>query len=137
MRSRNPPYQAAEENAMGLETLLDEIKGVNGYMASAIMDFTGEMLASHSSSASVDLQVAGATFNDIFRGAHAAAGKVGFKAATDLVINTPEGTIVMMCTGVEKKAHLHLITILGKDGNQALAKVQMHKIAPKAMEQLA
>ncbi len=122
---------------MALDTLLNDIKGVNGYMASAIMDFTGEMLASHSSSASVDLQVAGATFNDIFRAAHTAAGKVGFKAASDLVINTPEGTIVMMCTGAEQKAHLHLITILSKDGNQALAKVSMHKIAPQAMQQVA
>lgn len=121
---------------MALETLLDELKAVNGYMASAIMDFTGELLASHSSSAAVDLQVAGATFNDIFRGAHAAAGKVGFKVATDLVINTPEGTITMMCTGVDAKVHLHLITILNKDGNQALAKMNMHKIAPKAMDQL-
>ncbi len=122
---------------MSLEALLDEIKGVNGYMASAIMDFTGEMLASNSTTTSVDLQVAGATFNDIVRAAHAAAGKVGFKAANDLVINTPGGTIVMMCTGVETKAHLHLITILAKDGNQALAKVAMHKIAPKAMDSVA
>ena len=122
---------------MSLEALLDEVKGVNGYVASAIMDFTGEMLATNSTSTSIDLQVAGATFNDIFRAAHAAAGKVGFKAASDLVVNTPEGTIVMMCTGVEQKAHLHLITILAKDGNQALAKMAMHKIAPRAMESLA
>jgi predicted regulator of Ras-like GTPase activity (Roadblock/LC7/MglB family) len=121
---------------MSLEALLDDIKGVNGYMASAIMDFTGEMLASNSLTTSVDLQVVGATFNDIFRGAHAAAGKVGFKVASDLIINTPEGTIVMMCTGTEQKSHLHLITILGKDGNQALAKMAMHKIAPLAMAQL-
>ena len=121
---------------MSLEALLDEVKGVNGYVASAIMDFTGEMLATNSTSTSIDLQVAGATFNDIFRAAHAAAGKVGFKAASDLVVNTPEGTIVMMCTGVEQKAHLHLITILAKDGNQALAKMAMHKIAPKAMQSL-
>ncbi len=122
---------------MSLEALLDEVKGVNGYVASAIMDFTGEMLASTSTSATIDLQVAGATFNDIFRSAHAAAGKVGFKSANDLVINTPEGPIVMMCTGVESKAHLHLITILAKDGNQALAKMAMHKIAPRAMDSLA
>lgn len=122
---------------MALDTLLNDIKSVNGYLACAIMDFTGEMLASHTSSAAVDLQVAGATFNDIFRGAHAAAGKVGFKVATDLVINTPEGTIVMMCTGTDQKAHLHLITILAKDGNQALAKMAMHKIAPLAMQQVA
>jgi predicted regulator of Ras-like GTPase activity (Roadblock/LC7/MglB family) len=121
---------------MNLEALLDELKGVNGYVASAIMDFTGEMLASNSTTTDVDLQVAGATFNDIFRSAHAAAGKVGFKSANDLVVQTPEGVIIMMCTGVEEKAHLHLITILAKDGNQALAKMAMHKIAPKVMEQL-
>ncbi len=121
---------------MNLDALLDELKGVNGYAASAIMDFTGEMLASHSSTANIDLEVAGATFNDIFRSAHAAAGKVGFKSANDLVVQTPEGVIIMMCTGVEQKAHLHLITILAKDGNQALAKMAMHKIAPKVMEQV-
>ena len=122
---------------MSLEDMLAEIKGVNGYVASAIMDFTGEMLATNSTSTNIDLQVAGATFNDIFRAAHVAAGKVGFKSANDLVIQTPEGVIVMMCTGVEQKAHLHLITILAKDGNQALAKMAMHKIAPRAMESLA
>ena len=82
----NPPSNAIrslflEGPAGRLEALLNEMKGVNGYMASAIMDFTGELLASHSSSANIDLQVAGATFNDIFRGAHAAAGKVGFKGS--------------------------------------------------------
>lgn len=122
---------------MNLETLLDEIKGINGYLGAAIMDFTGEVLASHSASTVIDLQVAGATFNDIFRAAHAAASKVGFKAASDLVIQTPEGVIVMMCTGIEQKSHLHLITILTKDGNQALAKMAMRKIGPKAMESLA
>jgi predicted regulator of Ras-like GTPase activity (Roadblock/LC7/MglB family) len=122
---------------MSLEALLDEIKGVNGYVASAIMDFTGELLTTHSTASTIDLQVAGATFNDIFRSAHAAAGKVGFKAANDLVIQTPEGVIVMMCTGVESKAHLHLITILAKDGNQALARMAMHKIGPKAIASLS
>jgi predicted regulator of Ras-like GTPase activity (Roadblock/LC7/MglB family) len=125
-----------KEVEMDLEPLLDEIKGVNGYMASAIMDFTGEILAANSSATGVDLQVAGATFNDIFRAAHAAAGKVGFKAANDLVIQTPEGVIVMTCTGPASKVHLHVITILAKDGNQALAKMTMHKIAPTAMEWL-
>lgn len=121
---------------MALEALLAEMRGVNGYMASAILDFTGETLATDTVATSVDLAVAGATFNDIFRGAHAAAGKVGFGAATDMVIQTPAGVIVMMCTGVEAKVHLHLVTVLAKDGNQALAKMTMHKIGPKAMDEL-
>ncbi len=121
---------------MALEAMLNDLKGINGYMASAILDFTGEILAQHSATAAVDLQVAGATFNDIFRSAHAAAGKVGFSAANEMTIQTPGGSIVMLCTGVESKVHLHLVCILTKDGNQALAKLTMHKIGPKAMDEL-
>ena len=122
---------------MILETLLDDLKSINGYKASAILDFTGETLVANSASNDIDLEVAGATFNDIFRAAHAAAGKVGLGAATEMVIQTPAGIIVMACTGVQSKAHLHMVCILAKDGNQALAKVAMHKIGPKAMDEVA
>lgn len=122
---------------MALDALLNEFKGINGYKASAILDFTGETLVSDSASSDIDLAVAGPTFNDIFRAAHAAAGKVGLMAASDMVIQTPGGIIVMSCTGVESKAHLHVVCILAKDGNQALVKMAMHKIGPKAMDEVA
>lgn len=122
---------------MALETLLEELKGIKGYMSSAIMNFTGEMLASDSSGGTMDLDVVGATFNDIFRSAHEASGKVGFSAANEMVIQTPNGVIIMLCTGINEDAHLHLVTVLAKDGNQALAKLTMEKIGPKAMAELA
>lgn len=121
---------------MALQEMLGELRTINGYMASAILDFTGETLVTDTMSADIDLQVVGATFNDIFRLAHAAAGKIGFSAANDMVIQTPGGVIVMMCTGVEAKVHLHLVCILAKDGNQALAKITLRKIGPKAMDEL-
>ena len=122
---------------MAIDALLNDLKSIKGYMAAAIMNFTGEMLASDSTSGNIDLDVVGATFNDIFRSAHEAAGKVGFSAATEMVILTPNGVIVMLCTGVNADVHLHMVTVLSKDGNQALAKMTMEKIGPKAMAELA
>jgi hypothetical protein len=54
-----------------------------------------------------------------------------------MVLMTPRGTIVMLCTGEAAAAHVHLITILAGDGNQALAKMQMQKAAPAIVKDLA
>jgi predicted regulator of Ras-like GTPase activity (Roadblock/LC7/MglB family) len=117
--------------------MLQDLKDIKGYMSSAVMNFTGEMLASDSGTGNIDLDVVGATFNDIFRSAHEASGKVGFSAANEMIINTPNGVIIMLCTGVSSDVHLHLVTVLAKDGNQALAKMTMEKLGPKIMAELA
>lgn len=122
---------------MTIDTLLGDLKGIKGYKASAIMNFTGEILASDSASGDIDLEVVGASFNDIFRSAHEAAGKVGFSAANEMVILTPNGIIIMLCTGVNADIHLHLVTVMNRDGNQALAKMTMEKMGPAAMAELA
>ena len=121
---------------MSLETLLGELKSVKGYKASGIMTFTGEMLASDTRDNSIDLDVVGATFNDIFRGAHEASGKVGLKSAKETIIQTPNGTIIMFCSGVDSPVHFHVIAILDADGNQALAKLSLDKLMPKIMDEL-
>ncbi len=126
-----------EKNKMALENILNELKGVNGVKAVGIMNFTGEMLALESNDADVQLDMVGATFNDIFRQAHEACGKVGLKACQETVINTPDGAIVMRCSGVDAAAHIHLIGILAGDGNQALFKMQAAKLLPAAMEEVA
>ncbi len=122
---------------MAIDSLLSDLKGIKGYKASAIMNFTGEILASDSASGDIDLEVVGATFNDIFRAAHEAAGKVGLSAANEMVIITPNGIIIMLCTGVNSDFHLHLVTVMSKDGNQALAKLTLEKLGPAAMAELA
>jgi predicted regulator of Ras-like GTPase activity (Roadblock/LC7/MglB family) len=121
---------------MSLENLLAELKSVKGYKAAGIMTFTGEMLASDTADSSIDLDVVGATFNDIFRGAHEASGKVGLQSAKETIIQTPNGTIVMFCSGVDSPVHFHVISVLDADGNQALAKLSMEKLMPKIMTEL-
>ncbi|OQX30907.1 MAG: hypothetical protein B0D96_00935 [Candidatus Sedimenticola endophacoides] len=122
---------------MSLESAINELKGIKGYRCAGIMDFTGEMLVSDSFDTSIDLNVAGATFNDIFRGAHEAAGKLGMQATEELIINTPNGVIVMMCSGAKREPHLHLITVLEKGGNHALAKMTMERLIPKLIAELS
>ena len=122
---------------MALEQHFDYLKSIKGFLAAGIMQFTGELLASHTVTDSIDLGIAGATFNDIFRSAHEVCTKIGLEAANELVLLTPKGIIVMLCTGVESKAHVHMITVLAKDGNQALAKMTMEKLAPAIVSDLA
>lgn len=125
-----------EVNTMALETLLQELKGIAGLKAVGVMSYTGEMLASESVDPGTSLDLVGATFNDIFRQSHEACGKIGLQACEENIINTPDGIIIMICSGVESAVHLHLVAILAADGNQALFKMQAKKLLPKFVEEL-
>ncbi|NTV12851.1 MAG: hypothetical protein HGA96_02785 [Desulfobulbaceae bacterium] len=122
---------------MALESYLDRFKKINGYKASAIMNFTGEILAQDSNDPNIDLGLVGATFNDIFRTAHEASDKIGLEACREAAISTPKGIIIMRCSGIKAKVHYHVIAIFSADGNQALAKMEMEKMIPLVMEELA
>ena len=122
---------------MALESYLERFKKINGYKASAIMNFTGEILAQDSNDPHIDLGLVGATFNDIFRTAHEASDKIGLEACREAAISTPKGIIIMRCSGVKSKVHYHTIAIFSADGNQALAKMEMAKMIPQVMEELA
>ena len=122
---------------MNIETILGELRGIKGYKCSGLMDFTGEMLVQDSVDTSIDMDVAATTFNDIFRGAHEAAGKVGLQATTEMMLQTPNGVILMQCSGVRSEPHVHLICVLEKGGNHALAKMTMSKMVPKFIRELS
>lgn len=126
-----------KEEVMALEKHLAGLKEVKGFKAAGIMNYTGEMLATESSDSNVDLDLVGATFNDIFRSAHEASKKIGLDACKETIISTPKGTVVMRCSGVDAKSHFHLIGVMAADGNQALMKMQIEKMVPAIMEELA
>jgi predicted regulator of Ras-like GTPase activity (Roadblock/LC7/MglB family) len=119
---------------MALDTLLNDLKEVDGYLASAIMSAKGEVLVADSKSEKIDLKTIAEGFNNIFRAGHEVAGKVGFNSLDGAVLMTPNGVIIMACSGVNAAAHLHFIVILKRDGNQALAKMTLEKIVRQAIE---
>ncbi|MCI5146703.1 MAG: hypothetical protein D3923_14560, partial [Candidatus Electrothrix sp. AR3] len=65
-----------------------------------------------------------------------AAEKAGLRTCDELVLKTPQRLIVMCCSGAESALHFHLITVLEKDGNQALTKMQLARIVPLLDEEL-
>jgi predicted regulator of Ras-like GTPase activity (Roadblock/LC7/MglB family) len=130
-------YDHIDQEEELLESCLSRLKGVKGYLASAIMTFRGEILASHSVDSQVDLRMVGKTFNDIFRTAHEASEKIGLKACLEIVINTPRGIVIMHCSGMDAPVHFHLLAIITADGNLALAKMELEKMTAPILAELS
>ena len=120
-----------------LEGKLDSLKGINGYKASAIADYTGEILISDIGNLKGDLALSAGTMNDIFRTAHKATKDLELGITQTMTIHTPEAVILMGCSGEDARAHIHLFAVFDKDGNQALAKLAMNKLIPEVVEELS
>lgn len=125
-----------EDSTINLKSLIRELKTINGYMASAIMNYTGEVLESDSTDPNIDLGYISAMFNDIFLSANKVCDKIGFEANLETTIATPKGIVIMRSSGVESRANIHVITILEPDGNQALMKMEMEKMMPLLVDKL-
>ena len=121
-------YEHIDQEEELLGSHLARLQAVKGYKASAIMTFRGELLASHSIDAQIDLSVVGKVFNDIFKTAHEVSEKIGLNSCLETVINTPRGMIIMRCSGLEALIHFHLLVIIAADGNLALSKMELEKM---------
>ncbi|MEZ5125941.1 MAG: response regulator [Thermoleophilia bacterium] len=133
---RSLEFGAEKEQSRALETLLAELKSVDGYVACGVMSFAGEVLACHSTDSMVDVRLVGAAFNDIFRSAHAASDEIGMKPCNEIVIMTPLGQIILRCSGADSPAHVHVMAVMRSDGNRALMEMNVEKILPKAVAEL-
>ncbi len=125
--------EAKERGTTALEAHLAELRDVKGYLAAGIMTFNGVTLATQTTVGGINLETTGVVFNDIFRNAHEAAGKIGMETCNNMVITTPKGVIVMECSGVNAAAHIHFIVILETGGNQTLARITLQQIIPAAV----
>ena len=126
-----------EENTMAIEELFADIRTTNGYLAGGLMTFTGDLIYAQSNDATIDVEVVGATLNDIFRNAHAASIQLTGNPCRELIIQTPAVHIIMNCSGVDSLAHVHSIVVVKSDGNRTLMELHVKKMLPKAMEEVA
>lgn len=125
-----------KETIMSMEEHLQSLREIRGYLASAFMSYTGEVLATDSVTDDINLDLVGATFNDVFRSGHEAAIRIGLEANRETVIKTPKGVIVMQCSGVDAPVHLHFVAVMTIDGNQALMKLRLDAMLPKVVAEL-
>lgn len=138
VRSIIPSVSSSKESGMAaLETILKKLRGIKGYKAAGIMNFTGETLALDCCiDSNFDLENIGAVFNDVFRSAQEAAGKTGLLSCSELTLKTPDAIIIIFSSGAESAVPFHLIAVLDKDGNRALTRIHLTKMIPLAAREL-
>ena len=125
-----------ENGISNLEAILAGLRDIKGYKGSGIMDFTGEMIASHSLDAHLDIASVGAVFNDVFRAAQERTETSGLHACNELTLATEDCIIILCASGYTSDIPFHLIAVLEKDGNRALTRMQLKKILPLAAQKL-
>lgn len=101
------------------------------------MAYTGDVLGAHSADSRVDVQMVGATFNDIFRSAHEASAKIGLQPCHEVVIHAPLGMVILECSGADAPVHIHVVCILKSDGNRPLMEMAIKKVMPQAVSELS
>lgn len=129
-------YSPKKRNVMLEDSQLDSLKGINGYKAAAIADYTGELLISDNGTLAGDLAVSAATMNDIFRSAHKASKDLDLGVTQMMQLETTGDIVLMACSGEDARAHIHVFAIFDKEGNRALAKIAMDKLVPQVVDSL-
>ena len=136
----SPARQLEQDKPMNITTLENmfiSLRCIKGYKNAALMNFSGEILIADATETDSELENIGPVFNDLLRSAEEAADKVGLASCLELVLRTQGGVVVMCCSGADSPVHFHLIALLDKDGNQALTKMQLAKLVPVIMKELA
>ena len=98
------------------------------------MSFTGQMLINDSIDPQINLEAIGTIFNDTFLVAHEAATEVGLETANEIFFETSRQWIMMICSGLDTKVHLHWLAIMDKEGNLALLRMTIQKLFPSLIE---
>jgi predicted regulator of Ras-like GTPase activity (Roadblock/LC7/MglB family) len=123
--------------ASAMNQHIAELRAISGYKASAIIDHTGETLASDSIDPGIEIVYVSAMFIDLFRTASNVCEKTGLQMSREITITTSGEVVVMRSSDDDEKPQVHVIAILNTDGNLALMKMTMKRMIPKLVEDMA
>lgn len=124
-----------------LDKILKKMSAVEGFIACAVVSPEGEVLASVNN-AGVKLQEIGALANDILLKSQHAAEMMGVGRAQCVHMEAPKGHALARCLNeatdftvtATGRAHFHVVMMIAKEGNIALAKMRLNnamgEIAP-------
>jgi len=110
---------------------MKKLRSVNGYLGSAILNFSGETLFMDDENTSVDIAYSASIFNDAFRMISESSLDVGFAEASLVESRTEDGHVFLInssshATG-DNFSKLTTFAIFRDDGNVALGKMIMEK----------
>jgi hypothetical protein len=123
------------------DTYMNKLRKVNGYLGSAVLNYSGETLYIDEENTGADIAYASAIFNDSFRQINEASLDVGFSDVSSFETKTEDGHVFLMKSAGshsdDSYAKIDIFCILRDDGNIALAKMIIDKSSKVISEELA
>ncbi len=118
-----------------------KLRSVNGYLGSAVLNYSGETLYIDEENTGTDIGYASAIFNDSFRQVNEASLDVGFSDVSSLETKTEDGHVFLMKSAgsvvEDSNAKVDIFCIFRDDGNIALAKMIINKSSKAISDELA
>ena len=130
----NNPLQGDEKMAQ-TDEILARLKDVEGFMAVGVFTPNGEMAAQVNNSG-IKLAEVGSLANDVLLKAQKATGLMDVGRGQVVHIEAPKAHIFARCLNENAdfsaseagKAHVHVVLIMEKDGNLAMAKMKLGSV---------
>lgn len=118
------------------DTSMKKLRSVNGYLGSAVLNYSGETLYIDNDNTGTDIAYSASIFNDAYRMVSESSLDVGFSEASSIEAKTLDGHVFLINSAGEfstdNNTKLNVFSIFRDDGNVALAKMIMDK-ASKSM----
>ena len=120
---------------------MKKLRSVNGYLGSAILNYSGETLYVDNESTGTDIAYSATIFNDAFRMMSESSLDVGFSETSFIEAKTYDGHVFLVKSAGEYEANsfskIDTFAIFRDDGNIALAKMVIDKTSKIISEELA
>jgi len=120
---------------------MKKLRSVNGYLGSAVLNYSGETLYIDEENTGADIAYASAIFNDSFRQINEASLDVGFSDVASFETKTEDGHVFLMKSAGTHSQEMHtkidIFCIFRDDGNIALAKMVIDKASKAISQELA
>ena len=120
---------------------MKKLRSVNGYLGSAILNYTGETLYVENESTGTDIAYSATIFNDTFRTITETSLDIGFSEVSSVESRTHDGHVFLVKSAGEQSssefAKIDIFCIFRDDGNIALSKMIMDKSAKSISDELS
>jgi len=120
---------------------MKKLRSVNGYLGSAILNYSGETLYVENESTGTDIAYSATIFNDTFRTISETSLDIGFSEATSVEAKTHDGHVFLVKSAGNHSdnsySKIDIFCIFRDDGNIALAKMIIDKSSKVISEELS
>lgn len=119
---------------------MKKLLAVNGYLGSALLNYSGEVLYVDNESTGIDITYSASTFNNTFRVLSEASLEVGFSTASFVEVKTYDGHVLLINSAGEFNdddfSKLNIFAVFRDNGNIGLAKMMMMRVAARLSQKM-